>query len=74
MKFHEYIDLSEQERKVVIDALLTEIYDLEKQLAEYKRAEKKELILRETLYQNNNNVGFQRGGKNGKSRRKNSQH
>ena len=59
MKFYEYIDLSEQERKVVIDALLTEIYDLEKQLAEYKKAEKKKLI----LYQNNNNVGFQLGGK-----------
>ena len=59
MKFYEYIDLAEQERKVVIDALLNEIYDLKEQLAEYERAEKKELI----LYQENNGVGFQQGGK-----------
>ena len=58
MKFYEYIDLSEQERKVVIDALLTEIYDLEKQLAEYKRAEKKELVPLKRKP-----VGFKQGGK-----------
>ena len=59
MKFYKYIALAEEERAIVIDALLAEIYDLKEQLAEYERAEKKELI----LYQENNGVGFQQGGK-----------
>jgi len=65
VKFYEYLDLAEQERKVVIDALLSEIYTLKKQLKELKRAEKKELILIKR-----NAVGFKQGGKNERPKRK----
>ena len=58
MKFSEYVDLAEQERHAVIDALLNEIYDLKRQLAEYKRAEKKELVPLKRKP-----VGFKQGGK-----------
>ncbi len=58
MKFSEYVDLAEQERHAVIDALLNEIYDLKRQLAEYKRAEKKELVPSKRKL-----VGFNQGGK-----------
>ena len=58
MKFYEYLALAQEERQVVIDALLTEIYDLKKQLAEYKKAEKKELVPLKRKP-----VGFKQGGK-----------